>query len=71
MQTEQNETPQAPEQEAEMNPQELALAALDELAGIRTALVSMLQLVCSIPPFKGVLGVSDDGEIYQLPKASK
>lgn len=54
-----------------MDPQELLLAALDELSGIRAALVSALQLVCSVPPFKGAIGVSEDGEIYQLPKGGK
>lgn len=61
----------SPADEPEMTPREIALAALDELSGIRASLVSALQLVCSVPPFKGVIGVSEDGEIYQLPKGGK
>lgn len=57
--------------EPEMDRQQIALATLDELSGIRTALVSMLQLVCSVPPFKGAIAVSEDGEIHQIPGAKK
>jgi hypothetical protein len=70
-----NETPTPgaidPNESQPMDPQEMALAALDELSGIRTALVSALQLVCSVPPFRGVIGISEDGEIYELPKGKK
>jgi len=58
------ETFQAPE--PELSDREIQLAIADELSGIRTALVSALQLVCSVPPFKGALGVTEDGELYPL-----
>ena len=50
----------------ELTDRELLLALVDELSGIRTALVSALQLICSVPPFKGTIGVTEDGELYQL-----
>ena len=55
-----------PSPEAAMTDQELLLAIADELSGIRTALVSGLQLICSVPPFKGAIGVNEDGELFAL-----
>ena len=55
-----------PATETELTDRELLLAIADELSGIRTALVSALQLICSVPPFKGTIGVNEDGELYQF-----
>ena len=71
METTPTPTPQ-PDLEPEAQPEpdltdrELLLAIADELSGIRTALVSALQLICSVPPFKGTIGVNEDGELYQF-----
>lgn len=65
-----NPTPETPtpepHDEAEMTEREVLLAIADELSGIRTALVSALQLICSVPPFKGTIGVNEDGELFAL-----
>lgn len=52
--------------EPDLSDREVMLAIADELSGIRIALVSALQLICSVPPFKGAIGVNEDGELFTL-----
>jgi hypothetical protein len=55
-----------PDTDEEITEREALLAIADELSGIRAALVSALQLICSVPPFKGSIGVNEDGELFAL-----
>ena len=59
-------SPPIDDQVEAMSDTDMKLAILDELSGIRIALVSALQLICSVPPFKGAIGVNDDGELFPL-----